>query len=212
MPADVRLRRVGMFPLSTVLFPHGELALHVFEPRYRELTADCLAAGSEFGVVLIERGSEVGGGDERAGIGTLARIESATPLDGGRWALLTEATRRFRIRRWMGEHPYPSALIEELPDLAPAGENADLLDRAERAVRRVRALLSELGEVSALPGELSLGTAPEEIAWRLCSLAPLTSLDAQHLLETDDLADRLRSLEALCAASAADLTQVLAGG
>ena len=55
-----------MFPLGTVLLPGAVLPLHVFEPRYRQLVQDCLAGEPEFGVVLIERGSEVGGGDQRA--------------------------------------------------------------------------------------------------------------------------------------------------
>lgn len=54
------LRTLGMFPLSTVLFPCAGLPLHVFEARYRALIADCLASDREFGVVLIARGSEVG--------------------------------------------------------------------------------------------------------------------------------------------------------
>ena len=199
-----------MFPLSTVLFPRSELPLHVFEPRYRELIADCLAGESEFGVVLIERGSEVGGGDSRASIGTLAHIESTTPLGDGRSAVVTEGTRRFRIRRWMGERPYPSALIEELPDAA-LDSNDELLGRALRSVQRVRAVLSELGEVAALPLDPDLGTSPHEIGWRLCALAPLTPFDAQRLLELDDPAERLRALEALCEAFAADLHRLLAG-
>ena len=63
-----------MFPLGTVLFPYAVLPLHVFEPRYRVMTRRCLDGDREFGVVLIERGSEVGGGDVRFGVGTIARI------------------------------------------------------------------------------------------------------------------------------------------
>ena len=54
-----------MFPLSTVLFPHARLPLHVFEERYRALMADCLAGDGSSGWSSIARGSEVGGGDER---------------------------------------------------------------------------------------------------------------------------------------------------
>ncbi len=66
-----------MFPLGTVLFPSMVLPLHVFEPRYRQLTLECIEAEREFGVVLIARGSEVGGGDQRRSVGTLARIVQA---------------------------------------------------------------------------------------------------------------------------------------
>jgi uncharacterized protein len=66
-----------MFPLGTVLFPHALLPLHVFEPRYRLMTRRVLAGDGELGVVLIERGSEVGGGDTRFGVGTVARVVRA---------------------------------------------------------------------------------------------------------------------------------------
>ena len=69
-----------MFPLGTVLFPHMGLPLHVFEARYQALTRDCLDGNGEFGVVLIERGSEVGGGDTRFGVGTVALIAEAAEL------------------------------------------------------------------------------------------------------------------------------------
>ena len=52
-----------MFPLGGVLFPGMPLRLRVFEPRYRAMVTECLAGTPEFGVVLIERGNEVGGGD-----------------------------------------------------------------------------------------------------------------------------------------------------
>ncbi|MEC8953734.1 MAG: LON peptidase substrate-binding domain-containing protein, partial [Actinomycetota bacterium] len=51
-----------MFPLGMVLVPSGVLPLRVFEPRYRHMLEDLLPGNREFGVVLIERGSEVGGG------------------------------------------------------------------------------------------------------------------------------------------------------
>ena len=54
-----------MFPLGSTMLPGQQLPLHVFEPRYQELVRDCLDApdGPRFGVVLIARGNEVGGGD-----------------------------------------------------------------------------------------------------------------------------------------------------
>ena len=78
-----------MFPLGSVLVPGAVLPLHVFEPRYRALVRSCLDSGEpEFGVVLIERGSEVGGGDVRFDVGTLARIVQAGRFDDGRLAVV----------------------------------------------------------------------------------------------------------------------------
>ncbi len=210
MRAEVR-RPLAMFPLSTVLFPLVELPLHVFEPRYQVLLADCLAGEGEFGVVLIDRGSEVGGGDRRVGVGTVARIEAASPLGEGRWLLATRGTRRVRVAEWLPEDPYPRALVDELPGAAgrPGGP---ALEAAERAVRRARALLSELGEAPALVGPIELGEDLDEAAWRLCGLAPVNPLDGQRLLEIDEPAERLGHLAELCNAVAHDLSRMLADG
>ena len=99
-----------MFPLGTVLLPGAPLPLQVFEPRYRELTRDCLAGVPEFGVVLIERGSEVGGGDVRTNVGTVARIVASQGFPDGRAYLVTVGTRRIRVTEWLEDAPYPRAV------------------------------------------------------------------------------------------------------
>jgi Lon protease-like protein len=77
-----------MFPLGTVLFPGGVVPLHVFEPRYRALTGYCLERDERLGIVLIERGSEVGGGDVRFRVGTRGVIARAQALPDGRWLVV----------------------------------------------------------------------------------------------------------------------------
>ena len=69
------------------LFPAQMLPLRVFEPRYRTLVTECIRDDEGFGVVLIERGSEVGGGDVRTAVGTVARIVHAQPYPDGRWSI-----------------------------------------------------------------------------------------------------------------------------
>jgi Lon protease-like protein len=198
-----------IFPLGAVLFPHAAIPLHVFEPRYRQLTADCLAGDREFGVVLIARGSEVGGGDERYGIGTIAHIEVASPFPDGRYALVAEGTRRIAIHEWLTDRPYPSAVVSEIA--SPQEKVApETLRRAESAVRRARALLSELGEAPAIAGDLDLGEDPEAASWRLCGLAPLSAYDGQRLLEIDTPGARLVELSELAESLASDLTRLLA--
>ncbi len=201
----------GMFPLSTVLFPQGALPLHVFEPRYRRLIADCLAGGGEFGVVLIDRGSEVGGGDHRVDIGTVATITRLAGIEGGRSMVMARGSRRIRVDRWLPDDPYPRAVVRELPTELGTGDGR-ALDVAEAAVLRLRGLLSELGEVPALPPDLGLAGGDDEVGWVLCELAPLGAMDRQSLLASPSLSARMARLAELCDAAAGDVVSMLSGG
>jgi Lon protease-like protein len=184
-----------MFPLGTVLFPHAVLPLHVFEPRYRTLTEHCLAGDSSFGVVLIERGSEVGGGEVRFDVGTVARIVQAGRLDDGRWVLVTMGERRVRVRRWLPDDPYPLAEVETLTD-PPVAADRNAVPEIARALRRVLALRAELGE--AVAGvDVGLSDDPVRASFEACGLASFGPLDAQGLLELDDTGARLARLETM---------------
>ena len=101
-------RAFPMFPLGSVLLPGQVLPLHVFEPRYRQLVVDVTTSDAhpgEFGVVLIERGREVGGGDVRTYAGTVARIAEARQFADGRWALAAVGMRRIRVEAWLEDDP-----------------------------------------------------------------------------------------------------------
>ncbi len=201
-----------MFPLSAVLFPRAPLPLHVFEPRYRRLLADCLAGAGEFGVVLIERGSEVGGGDHRAGVGTLARIVRVTGIEGGRSLVLARGVRRIRVERWRPDDPYPLAVVVDHPSTPGHGPGPELgtaLRAAHASVSRLRSLLSELGGVAALPHDLRLAEDPEEAGWELCELAPLGPMDRQALLAAPGASARMELLAELCDAAADDVVGML---
>ncbi len=141
-----------MFPLSTVLFPEATLPLHVFEERYRSLMADCLGpeGEGEFGVVLITRGSEVGGGDQRVDVGTVARIAQVAELDDGRMLVVAHGERRVRVDRWLAEDPYPRARVEDLPADEGDGE-AVVVAQAETAVRRLPRLALRAGRCPRPP-------------------------------------------------------------
>lgn len=187
-----------MFPLGSVLFPHMVLPLHVFEPRYRQLVDDVLAGDKRFGVPLITRGHEVGGGDLRTDVGTIAQILRAEQLDDGRWLIVGLGTSRFRVTRWLPDDPYPLAEVEPLEDV-PGANGADLTAARERLagpLRRVLAMLSELGE-DGVPATLELDDDPEVAAWQTAVLAPLNPLDAQQVLASTDLEGRLALLDEL---------------
>ena len=207
---DAPVVPLPMFPLGTVLFPYGSLPLHVFETRYRELTEDCLRGNREFGVVLIERGSEVGGGDTRFHVGTVARIVEAAKFPDGRWALITIGDRRVRIRTWLPDDPYPVALVEEVSD-DPTGPGATRLAEAERAVRRALALQAELDEPSA-PATVELDADPQRAAWELASYAPIGPADKQRILEADGWDERLSMLTVMAADAAEMFAYRLSAG
>ena len=76
-----------MFPLESTLLPDEDLPLRIFEPRYSQLVADCLVGDPVFGVVLIAAGREVGGGEDRYDVGTLARIVEHQAYRDGRYLL-----------------------------------------------------------------------------------------------------------------------------
>jgi Lon protease-like protein len=181
-----------MFPLGSVLFPHALLPLHVFEPRYRALTEHCLAGDGEFGVVLIERGSEVGGGDVRFEVGTVARILRAERLEDGRYVLITAGIRRVRVREWLPDDPYPRAEVDDLVDSPPAGE-AWSADEVARRLTRVLGLRAELGDPTARV-DVALDADPVRASFEASALSALGPLDAQQLLELDDAAERLARL------------------
>lgn len=211
-------RRLPLFPLGTVVFPGTALPLHVFEPRYLALMDD-LTGGElgtplidpDFGITLIERGHEVGGGDQRALVGTVARLAQARRLADGRWIALAGGVGRFRVEDFLPDDPYPMAVVADLPD-DPWGDTPRAALRAgEAQVRRALALAVALEEgVPAVTFELD--DDPVTAAWQLCGLAPLGDLDRQRLLETSDAMARLGLLNELTAEVAQVLAHRLAGG
>jgi Lon protease-like protein len=189
-------RRLPMFPLGTVLLPTGLLPLHVFEERYRALVRDCLAGDRELGVVLIDRGSEVGGGDLRNDTGTVARILEAQELPDGRWALLCVGDRRLRVARWLSDDPYPCAEVEDWPDPPPADGFGATVDVVVGHLRRVLALASEAGDAAA-PATVELSDDPVEAVYQAATVAPLGPHDRQRLLVTAGPEERVALLAAL---------------
>jgi Lon protease-like protein len=200
-----------MFPLGTVLFPYVALPLHVFEPRYRSLMHDCMAGDREFGVVLIERGHEVGGGDARFTTGTVAKVLDAAQTEDGRWAVMTVGSRRIRVVEWLAEDPYPRALVEDVGEPAVEGQAAaEDLPRAERAVRRALALKTELAEPVAAAPTFELAPDPEVASWQLAAYAPLGPVDQLRVLDAVEPSPRLQLLADLVEEEASVLALRLA--
>jgi Lon protease-like protein len=183
-----------MFPLGTVLFPGAFLPLHVFEPRYRAMTQECLAGDRCFGVVLIERGSEVGGGDTRVSVGTRATIADASELDDGRWLLGVIGVERVRVVEWLADEPYPRALVDVLDEPLASDSSADRAVHVEAQLRRALGLWSELGERGP-PATFDLADDRVLATYQMSALAPVGPADSQTLLEAAGTDERLMLLE-----------------
>lgn len=186
---------MAMFPLGSVLLPGAILPLHVFEPRYREMVHDCLRDDEpEFGQVLIQRGSEAGGGDERAMIGTVARMVQIEALDEHRYAFVAVGTRRFVVNRWLPDDPYPRADVADCPDV----ESDELPpDAMERMVDRVRATLALAATVAGSTDSLAdfeIADDPVSGSYHLAALAPIGPADRYRLLASPGPTERLELL------------------
>lgn len=181
------------FPLGTVLFPSMVLPLHIFEPRYRVMIERVMASDATFGVVLIERGSEVGGQDDRSDFGTLAKVVEAEKFSDGRWAVVTVGVERFKVDRWLPDDPYPQAEISVWPDVDGDADLSDEYARVAARFRRCMALAAESG--------LDVGPLPETVedvalgSMQMAALAPVTPLDKQRLLGAPGPAERIEMLD-----------------
>ena len=201
--------RLPMFPLGSVLFPGAVLPLRVFEPRYLHLMDEVASDRRRFGVVLIERGWEVGGGDERFAVGTEAHVVGMGPSGEGDLTVLAVGGDRFRVVQWMPDDPYPAATVTEIHDEDGGPAPADL-ERCSVLLRRIYALASELGaEVGTIPEPSS---DPQVAMWELCASAPIGQLDRQRLLESVKVAERLERLTVMLEEEAAVIEARLAGG
>ena len=189
-----------MFPLGSVLLPGGVLPLHVFEPRYRQMVIDCLQGDGtpEFGQALITHGSEAGGGDERAMIGTAAQMVQIEALDEERYAIVAVGIRRITINAWLPDDPYPLADVDDYPDVDP--DSTDLAVDVAATHGRVRAALAlaqELGDVNVEMDDTEIADDFLVATYHLSSLAPIGPADRYRLLAAPGPRERLDVLDSV---------------
>jgi Lon protease-like protein len=180
-----------LFPLNTVLFPGSVLSLHVFEPRYRQMIAECLEDGEVFGVCLIREGDEAGDPEVTPhDVGTTAEISTMRPLEGGRFYINTIGRKRFRIARILERDPYLTAEVHYIDD-EPA-ENGTLIDALLAQINKVFAeYLRLLVEFSGSSTEVILPDDPIEASYLIGDALQVADALKQQLLELDSTEERL---------------------
>ncbi|MGO4690051.1 LON peptidase substrate-binding domain-containing protein [Glaciibacter sp. 2TAF33] len=182
-----------MFPLASVLFPAMPTALHIFEERYIVMLSRVLQADApEFGVVLIERGSEAGGGEQRFDTATIARITQIEAQEGA-INLIARGERRVGVTRWLDDEPHPRAEVRDLPQLEWSEKLQPLRDEAELVVRRTLAQASEFTEQQWSPN-IALTDDPLQSAWQLAGIAPIGPLDQLNLLKSSTTTELLQGI------------------
>jgi Lon protease-like protein len=196
------LRRLPVFPLpDVVLFPHALLPLHVFEPRYRQLTRDVLASHKLMGVPLLVE-EEVAGAPPPhfAAILGVGEVVMAQELPDGRYNLVLRGRARVRLdQELITDEPYRLIKAVEVPDETRRPE--DLGDAEES----LRSLITGLADALPEGGELlkqviaAQGTAAELVNVVAAALVADTAF-RQRLLETTDLLARMEAVSTEVAA------------
>ena len=183
-----------LFPLpNVVLFPNVFLPLHVFEPRYREMTAEAIGSDRMIGMVLLRPGWE--DDYERQPpvytVGCSGVITHHEKLADGRYNIVLRGLERFRIVREDHSRSYRRAVVEPLVECTLASD-----DRA--AIRHQRSKLETMLKPAVERAGADLRIPPamndEDLVNALAQYLDLEPLEKQALLEHDSLRTRAQSL------------------
>ena len=190
--------------------PAMPLNLRIFEERYLKLLGDLLGEETpEFGVVLIERGQEVGGGEKRMGVGTIASVSEIGTTDEF-YGLQSVGSRRFRVNALLPAAPYPIADVDFLPDLIWDDSLMPARVHLETKVRRLLAFASEFGDLQ-YGADVQFSDDPMEACWQLAGVLPVGQLDQLDLLQSQSAEDLIAQTNEILNAANQSLEQMMTG-
>lgn len=165
------------------------LPLHIFEPRYRQMIAECLAEGHSFGVVAIREGGETGPATPHD-VGTLAKIIRVERLDDGRMNLLVSGASRFEIVKTANDRPYLRGQVRIIPEAGDDIEvTARLTEETAMAFQRYSNLVRAL--VGQEPQEPEPPMEPELLSYLIAAALNLQVGEKQALLAERRTDERL---------------------
>jgi Lon protease-like protein len=184
------LARLPIFPLTAVLFPGTPLPLHIFEPRYKRMLADCLASDRRFGITPTNPAREM---PEPGTVGCVAEVRVNQELPDGRSNIVVMGGSRFVLAHLLDESlPYPVALVqtfEDDPDTQPAAEETTAL----RALfTRYFTGLRQLNDVE--PEEPALPDDPLSLSFQVAGVLECDPGIKQQLLVERSTARRFKAL------------------
>lgn len=181
--------RLPLFPLDVVLFPGTPLPLHIFEPRYRQMLADCLRGDERFG--LLPPGPA--GAPPRTGtVGCVARVRAAQQLPDGRSNIVVVGERRFFLRqRLASDTPYLVGLVDTFDDLPGAEVPAESLAALREAATSWAGALATLGAGGEHP---PWAEDAEALSFQVSATVDFDGDTKRRLLELRTAAERVALL------------------
>lgn len=187
-----RRYRLPLFPLPVVLLPGASMPLHVFEPRYREMVADCLGADRRFGLVYHDWDQQGPFLFEEGRVGCVAVIHEHEALDDGRSLIGVRGVERFSIVDGIeSKSRYYEALVTPYPDTKGVADEF-LTARRQESIRLFHAVLASLAE---RPEQLPELRPDRETSFRLAQTIAVDPPWHQQLLELRDETARLNELD-----------------
>jgi hypothetical protein len=201
------LIEIPLFPLNMVLFPGMAQPLHIFEPRYRQMTAYSLDTNVPFGIVLAlpESAHDI---EQPARVGALARIVDYMRLPDGRYNLLTVGAERFEIVEVRHNKTYLTGMARIITDDGPEDADLDdLTDRAHDALDEyLRVMLKLIGSEDR---EITIPNDPSELSFLIAGCLTCEDDEKQALLELRSVSARLRKEIGLLRDETEELTRQL---
>lgn len=196
-----------LFPLNVVLFPGMVLPLHIFEPRYRQMVAECVKQQKPFGVVLARAESEHLR-EEPYLVGTMAEIRDVDQLEDGRMNIMTIGLKRFRILSQHRNKPYLCAIVVPFED--DDEPEQDLAPHAHSALKLFRSYLELFLEGQDDRDVLAnLPAQPEELSHFIAYFLDVPDERRQHFLELTSTLQRLEEEIAILQREVPFMRQIL---
>jgi Lon protease-like protein len=184
---------IPIFPLpSVVLFPNVFLPLHIFEPRYRDMTRDALGGDRIIGMTLLQPGFEVNyeGRPPVYPVGCAGVITHADRLADGRYNIVLRGMEKFRITGEDASRSYRLASIEAIPESLPDGDRPALRQQRQRLEAVLVAAIERGGADPKFPPAIP----DEDLVNALAQYLELQPIERQALLERDGILARCRAL------------------
>ncbi len=177
-------RKIPLFPLGLVLLPGMRLPLHIFEERYKQMIADCLADEKPFGIVLFD-------GQAIHSVGCMARIDKVIKrYDDGRMDIMTQGAARFVMRELIEDRAYMEARVFFFDDAETVSSDDNLEEVMATALKLLEAAVDiDIGfDPSTSGGRID----PKQLSFTIAALEGFAPAERQGLLEMTSPSERLK--------------------